>query len=194
MEILCTKGWKYPTKLLRGKVFLLLLFMSLSVIALAQARRLSPVQPRVITYGTPPSGYERLGDTNLYYMRKQGGIDAGGVSLGSIDIVGRFGDNYYSSTYGNNGYVVSMQVGNKTASFMDCLEGGILDGVAFRADIEQQGDLAKVYYTLTNTTENDLNISLGVYDDVAVGETISPNIWFFCNLVEEHTSQRKLLP
>lgn len=109
-------------------------------------------------------------------MRKQGGIDAGGVSLGSIDIVGRFGDNYYSSTYGNNGYVVSMQVGNKTASFMDCLEGGILDGVAFRADIEQQGDLAKVYYTLTNTTENDLNISLGVYDDVAVGETISPNI------------------
>jgi len=176
MKTLCKKGWKYPTKLLQGKVFLLLLFMSLSVNALAQTRRMSLVKSKIITHGTPPSGYERLGDTNLYYIRKQGGIDAGGVSLGSIDIVGRFGEDYYSSTYGNNGYVVAMQVGNNTASFMDCLEGGILDGVAFRADIEQQGDLAKVYYTLSNTTEDDLQISLGVYDDVAVGETISPNI------------------
>lgn len=176
MKTLCKKGWKYPIKLLQGKGFLLLLFMSLSVNALAQTRRMSSVKPKVITYGTPPNGYERLGDTNLYYIRKQGGIDAGGVSLGSIDIVGRFGENYYSSTYGNNGYVVAMQVGNNTASFMDCLEGGILDGIAFRADIEQQGDLAKVYYTLSNTTKEDLQISLGVYDDVAVGETISPNI------------------
>lgn len=154
---------------------LVLLVVALSVVGTISAQERKPLT-RSITTGAPPTGYERLGDTQLYYSRKLGHVYVGNISIGSIDLVGKFGENYYSSTYGDYGYVVAMQVDENEASYVDCLYGSNLNGVTFEANVEQQGELAKVYYTLTNTNEKDVIISLGVYDDVAVGNNISPNI------------------
>jgi len=129
-----------------------------------------------MSYNDTPQGYTRLGTTDLYYSRKMGGVDYGGISLGTIDLIGWYENAFYSSTYGNNGYVVSMEVNNNDPQLVDCLNGSELYGVSFRADVEQQGDMARVYYTITNKNETDAVISLGVYDDVAVGNNISPNI------------------
>ena len=123
-----------------------------------------------------PSGYTRLGTTDLFFCRKQGGIDAGSVSIGSIDLIGKFGNQYYSSTYHDNGYVVAMQVSDGTAQFMDCLNGSTLDGVQFHADIEQQGEMAKISYRITNTNDMPVSICLGAYDDAYVGDAIDATI------------------
>lgn len=139
-------------------------------------RRISKSKALSMSYNVPPEGYNRLGTTDLFYSRKMGGVDYGGISLGTIDLIGLFENAFYSSTYGNNGYVVSMEVNNTEPQLVDCLNGSELYGVSFRADVEQQGDMARVYYTITNNNETDAVVSLGVYDDVAVGNNISPNI------------------
>lgn len=123
-----------------------------------------------------PSGYTRLEGTELYYSRKMGGVFVGSLSVGSIDLLGKFGDQYYSSTYGDYGYVVAIKVDNNTASFADCLNGSTHNGVTFRADIEPQGEMARMYYTVTNTNDYDVNVSLGAYDDVYVGDNIAASI------------------
>lgn len=132
--------------------------------------------PRRSIFNSIPSGYDQLGNTYLYYSRKVGHIYVGSVSIGSIDLLGKFGDYYYSSTYGDYGYVVAMQVDNNDASFVDCLTGSNLNGVSFRADVEPQGEMARMYYTVTNTNDYDVNVSLGAYDDVYVGNNIGPAI------------------
>ena len=123
-----------------------------------------------------PENYYQVGNTDLYYSRKLGHIYVGDVSVGSIDLIGKFGDNYYSSTYGDYGYVVAMQVGDNTAAFVDCLTGSTLNGVSFRADIEAQGEMARMYYTVTNNNEEAVSVCLGVYDDVYVGDRIDASI------------------
>lgn len=123
-----------------------------------------------------PEGYTQLEGTQLYYSRKMGGVYVGSLSVGSIDLIGKFGDTYYSSTYGDYGYVVALRVDDNAASFADCLNGSIHNGVSFQADIEPQGEMARMYYTLTNTNDYDVHVSLGAYDDVYVGDNIAASI------------------
>ena len=125
---------------------------------------------------TVPQGYTQLEGTQLFYSRKMGGVYVGSLSVGSIDLIGKFGDSYYSSTYGDFGYVVALKVDDYDASFADCLNGSTHNGVSFRADIEPQGEMARMYYTLTNTNDSDVHISLGAYDDVYVGNNIAASI------------------
>ena len=132
--------------------------------------------PRRTIFNGVPENYFQVGNTDLYYSRKQGHIYVGDVSVGSIDLIGKFGESYYSSTYGDYGYVVAMQVGTNTAAFVDCLTGSTLDGVTFRADVEAQGEMARMYYTVTNTNEEAVSVCLGVYDDVYVGNRIDASI------------------
>lgn len=179
MKIITSKGKMRQGTQSCKKMVALLLFMFGIVISLPiQAQRNSPkkVQGRSIYYNQPPEGYSKLGTTDLYYSRKMGRVYVGNVAVGSIDLIGKFGDYFYSSTYGDYGYVVSMEVNQNNAQLVDCLTGSEIDGVTFVADVEQQGDMARVYYSVTNNNETDAIISLGVYDDVAVGDNISPNI------------------
>lgn len=140
-----------------------------------QQKRIKAVSQKTIFSGVPENYYQ-VGNTDLYYSRKQGHIYVENVSIGSIDLIGKFGNSYYSSTYGDYGYVVAMQVGSNAASFVDCLTGTILDGVTFRADVEAQGAMARMYYTITNTNDSAVSICLGVYDDVYVGDRIDASI------------------
>lgn len=142
----------------------------------ARESRLRRFTKRII-HSEAPSDYTRVGNTDIYYYRKLGAIFAGSVSIGSLDFVGKFEDYYYSSTYDDYGYVVAMQVDNNEASFMDCLNGATLNGVSFTASVEAQGEFARVCYTLTNSNEENVHISLGVFDDVSVGNNICPNIF-----------------
>lgn len=123
-----------------------------------------------------PDGYQQLGTTDLYYTIKTGGIDAGGVRIGSIDLIGKFGDQYYSSTYSDNGYVVAMKVEDNTAVFADCLTGTTVDGVEFSASIAPQGEMARITYHITNTDSVDKSVSVGAYDDAYVGNRIDAAI------------------
>lgn len=106
-----------------------------------------------------PYGYNQVGDTKLYYYQ----------SSNSIDVQGFFNDLYYGSTYNNYGYHVAMQVNEGTPEIVNCLEGSTIDGVSFVASIEPQGELARICYTVTNTTEQDVTVSLGTHADVMIG-------------------------
>lgn len=109
----------------------------------------------VTTY--PFSGYNQVGDTRIYYS--QGDY---------IDIIGRFQDHYYGSTYSNRGYKVALKVNNGTAQMVSC-NGAQLDGVKFNAWVEPQGELARICYAFTNTTDDEVTISAGTHADVMIG-------------------------
>lgn len=50
-----------------------------------------------------------------------------------------------------------------------CNNGEIYNGVLFSSYVEQQGELARMCYSLTNRNSVDVTISLGAYADVMIG-------------------------
>lgn len=119
-----------------------------------------------------PDDYIQVGSTDLYYSKK---LNFDNDSY-SIDIIGKFEDSFYRSTYANCGYDVAMQVGNDDAVKVDCLNGSVVNGVKFEADVIQQADLARVCYHITNTNDRDTIISLGIHADVMIGDNDSAPI------------------
>lgn len=113
-----------------------------------------------------PSGYVQVGNTDLCYNKSA--INWYGENTHSIDIQGKFGSNYYGSTYANGGYRVAMQVGDNIVD-VDCLNGTTVNGVKFESEVMAQADLARVCYYITNTNERDTIISLGIHADVMIG-------------------------
>lgn len=113
-----------------------------------------------------PSGYAQVGTTDLYYRQ----------TSGSIDFIGRFGSGYYSSTYSDGGYTLAIKVGNNSAVSVDCQNGTTVSGVSCNASVTQQGDLGRVIYSVTNTTDSDVVVSLGTHADVMIGNNDSAPI------------------
>lgn len=148
---------------LREKLFFFLV-MLLSFFFFGGAQNVSaqPKKPSVLKanqYTSLPDGYVQVGTTKLYYKQYS---DA-------IDIIGYYNGYYYSSTYADAGYRLAVKVGNNDAVRVDCLNGTTNNGVTLQPSIEQQGELARIYYTVTNTTEQDVTISLGTHADVMIG-------------------------
>lgn len=140
-----------------------LLFVSLAF-ALSLSSGNAFAQPkkapsRANKYSSLPSGYSQVGTTELYYKQ----------TSTSIDVIGKYDGYYYSSTFGDNGYGVAMQVNDNYAISVDCLNGSTNDGVTFQASIIPQGDLARVCYTITNSNDSDVTVSLGTHADVMIG-------------------------
>lgn len=141
-------------------LFLLIGIMLSSVVVNADAQKTE--KPRSLTRSVSssiPSGYSQLGSTDIIYK----------VSSNSIDIQGKYNDKYYGSTYSNNGYKVAMQVGNNSAVNLNPLNGSSSNGVNFSAEIIPQGELGRVCYYISNTTDNDVIVSLGIHADVMIG-------------------------
>lgn len=152
---------KKPWQGMRGflRFALLLVVLSAAVAPMsAQEKKPGSTGARSVT-SSVPSGYVQVGNTMLYYKR----------SSASIDVVGRFGNSYYGSTFSNNGYKVAMKVGGNSAVNVDCLNGTTNNGVSFAASVEPQGELARVCYAVTNTNEADVTVSLGTHADVMIG-------------------------
>lgn len=114
---------------------------------------------RASKYSYLPSGYSQVGTTQLYYKQYS---DA-------IDMMGYYNGYYYSSTYSDYGYRLAVQVGSNSAVNVDCLNGTTVNGVTVLPSIEQQGELARICYTVINTNETDVMISLGTHADVMIG-------------------------
>lgn len=106
-----------------------------------------------------PSGYAQVGNTMLYYQQ----------TTSSIDIQGCFNGLYYGSTFSNYGYRLAMQVNNESVTSVDCLNGTTVNNVTCNTSIEQQGELAKICYTVTNANNEDVLVSLGTHADVMIG-------------------------
>lgn len=114
---------------------------------------------RASRYSYLPDEYSQVGTTQLYYNQHSG----------AIDIIGYYNGYYYSSTYSDYGYKLSVQVGSNSAIRVDCLDGTTTDGVTVQPSIEQQGDLARICYAVTNNNEEDVVVSLGTHADVMIG-------------------------
>lgn len=138
-------------------MLVLLLCMGQVVDVLAQPPQKKAGPRKAGAYSYLPSGYSQVGSTQLYYRM-----------FDNIDVLGYYNSRYYSSTYSDGGYKVSLQVGDY-ATRVNCQNGSTINGVEFRSIVEEQGDLARVSYILTNTNEEDVNISMGVHADVQIG-------------------------
>lgn len=134
------------------------LFMTGSSVPTFGQQKPKLISARTIS-SSVPSGYQQVGNTQLYYKQ----------STSSIDFQGRFDNKYYGSTYSNQGYKVAMQVNGGTPTTVNCLNGSTLNGITFRASVEAQGELARICYTVTNTTETDAVVSLGTHADIMIG-------------------------
>ncbi len=197
MSRISLKKWKWlqykpfyeslsQTRTLRSPISIVLIVYSLlqigTVNGFAQSalknrqysRNKAPITRAVRNY--VPDGYQQLGTTDLYYAIKTGAIYVGNVNIGSIDLIGKFGEQYYSSTYSDYGYVVAMKVEGSAAVFADCLTGTTVDGVDFSASIAPQGEMARITYHISNTNSVDKSVSIGAYDDAYVGERINAAI------------------
>jgi hypothetical protein len=138
-------------------LFILQLLLCLLPVGV-NAQKKSP-QSKAAIYTSLPSGYTRVGTTQLYQR----------TTSSAIDIIGAFGSSYYSSTFADAGYRVAMKVGSYSAVNVNCLNGTTNNGVRFSASIEQQETLARIVYTLTNTRSTDVTVSLGIHADVMIG-------------------------
>ena len=80
--------------------------------------------------------------------------------------MGYFEGSYYSSTFADRGYYVALKVDDGSAQWVNCTDGSNVDGVTFQAIVEEQAELARVTYQLTNTNDRDVCISMGTHADV----------------------------
>lgn len=140
-------------------VLLLLVFLPL----ISYANSLDSTNPRkVVTravYYDLPSGYVQVGNTDIFYSQNSS----------SIDVIGKFGDQYYSSTYSNGGYKLAIKVGEEYATWVDCYNGTTIGGVNCSVSVVPQGELARIVYTVSNFNEVDTIVSLGTHADVMIG-------------------------
>lgn len=144
---------------------LLLLILHIPLCVNAQNNKPKKAIARSIYYGVP-DGYSQLGNTDLFYR----------LTSNSIDFIGRFSSQYYSSTYSDGGYRLAMQVGNNSAIQVDCLYGSTVDGVSCSISVAPQWELGRVVYTVTNTNSEDVIVSLGTHADVMIGSNDSAPI------------------
>lgn len=149
-----------PRRFRRYALSFLMLLCCLVSMAQAQTPAAKKTGPfRADRYSRLPDDYTQVGTTQLYYKQ----------TADAIDIIGFYNGYYYSSTFSDNGYSVAMRVGDNDAVNVNCLDSTYNNGITFRASIEQQAELARICYTLTNYTDSDLTVSLGTHADVMIG-------------------------
>ena len=114
-----------------------------------------------------PVDYKQVGNTQIYYRQGNSTID----TYATIDFIVRFKNQYYGTTFLNDGYVVSLLVDDNDPEQLFSYDGinCYHDGVRVTPKVEAQGEMAKVSYILTNTNEKSVNISLGTYANVKIG-------------------------
>lgn len=107
-----------------------------------------------------PSGYQQLGMSTLYYSRTES----------AIDLIGQFGNQFYSSTFSNDGYSSAMKVGSNDAVSINSSSETTSYGVTVKINVVEYNGLAQFQYSVTNTNATEKVISLGSYADVMIGD------------------------
>ena len=119
---------------------------------------------------TLPYGYSQLGTSDMYYSYRMPGCQIMAL-YGIIDVMGYFNGEYYSSTYDEGGYQPAFKVGGNAPVYLDCMTGTTNHGVVASARIEPYGNFGRIVYTFTNTNNEAVTISAGVYADVQIGDS-----------------------
>lgn len=102
------------------RLFVILLLYMTAMAGNAQTRRDAPPKKgpsKAQMYPSLPSGYTQVGSTQLYYNYKNYS------DANNIDVIGYYNGYYYSSTYNDGGYKLSVKVDNYSAVRVDCLNG-----------------------------------------------------------------------
>lgn len=129
--------------------------------ALALTNTPEKVTPRAATVtASLPSGYTQVGETNLYYTRS---------AQNGIDLICKFGSYYYSTSVNNEGYKLAVKIGENSPWLDEGSIGLSQDCVICDGSVEPQGNFARVIYTVTNTNDTDVTVSLGNYVDPWIG-------------------------
>ena len=128
----------------RNIYYRLLLVMSMSLISfLGNAQVSKPSlkkgisQLRSITSNVP-SGYSQLGNSTLYYKQ----------TPNSIDLIGQFGNQFYSSTYGNNGYKSAVKIDSNPAVSINSESGTTNNDVTVKMELVDYNGLAQFKYVV----------------------------------------------
>ena len=127
-------------------------------------------------YSSLPSGYSQVGSTKLYYGYKKYTKTMNTDNYYNVDIIGFYNNAYYSSTFDDGGYKLSIKVDNNSAARVDSRNGTTVSGVTIQTSIIQLKNYARICYDVSNTNENDVEVSLGCYADVMIGDNDSAPI------------------
>ena len=169
------------------KKFTVLLFAALATMCGMQMSAAPGKAPaRSSIYSNLPDGYQRLGNTSLYYSVTSRQAAGMGNKTG-YSLVGKIGNSYYSSTYeaGDDyegmfyseyhpgaGFIAAFQVNDGEANYLNAASGTTANGVRMTSRIEAQGEVAaRITYTLTNNNPNEaVTVNVGVYGDIMIGD------------------------
>ncbi len=142
-------------------------FLSLFVLFLCAGMVNANAQPpkkagakKASRYYQLPSGYQQLGNSTLYFR----------IGDNSFDLLGQFGEYYYSSTYGDYGYSSSFQVDGGSSDWINMVNGTTINGVTGKISMEEWSGLSIIKYTFENTTDEDHLVSTGTRADVMIGD------------------------
>ena len=129
-------------------------------------------------YSSLPSGFQQAGESSIYYSidRRE---SAGPGNQYGVSILGKIGDQYYSSTYGSSGlfsdnpgagFIAAMQVNGGTASYMTSAGTTTIGGVSITPSVDGQGDVAaRIVYTITNNNNTAAVVNVGAWADIYIG-------------------------
>ena len=124
-------------------------FLSLLVLFLCAGMVNANAQPpkkagakKSARYSYLPSGYQQLGSSTLYFK----------MTNETFDLLGQFGEYYYSSTYADYGYHSSFQVDGGSSGWINMSDGTTIDGVTGKITMEEWSGLSIIKYTFENTT------------------------------------------
>ena len=142
-------------------------FLSLFVLFLCAGVLNANAQPpkkagakKASRYSYLPGGYQQLGNSTLYFK----------IGSSSFDLLGQFGEYYYSSTYGDYGYSSAFQVDGGSSDWINMGNGTTIDGVTAKISMEEWSGLSIIKYTFENATDEDHVVSAGTRADVMIGD------------------------
>ncbi len=139
----------------------------------------------------PVVGLEDLSDTvsqegnsdYIWFGRNDGNTYFG--SHNTLNVRGRFGDNYIKSTYSEDGYYTFLRVGENVYEVELNELGEVYEfgGVQIRivAGIDDSGKAVTITYTVYNNTGVEQNVSVGSAADVMIGANDSARVSYTSN-------------
>ena len=167
--------------------FLLLALVACAFVMSADELGMEPNRSAI--YEDVPSGFERVGNTSIFYDIAYRSAAGPGSQYG-ISILGEIEEEdgtlrYYSSTYQSGGpgagFIAAFKVDNYngrsySAKYLNALDGStIYDNgnnaiVMMTARVEAQGTVAaRIVYTLKNLGAYPATVSAGVWGDIMIG-------------------------
>ena len=133
-------------------------------------------------FNSLPSEFTQLDQTSIYYSIQQREA-AGPGNITAVSILGKIGNQYYSSTYEANGFffgypqragagfLSAFQVEGYDAVQVNAATGTESHGVTCTTSLAPQGDVAaRIIYTFTNNNDEAVKINAGVWGDIMIGD------------------------